>query len=286
MSFVITGATGQLGTLVVQKLLGRGVKADDIVATGRSLDRLEALRAQGVRTAVLDYNNPADGVINAGDTVLLISGSEVGQRIAQHGNVVVAAKAAGAARIVYTSVVGADATSLLVAPEHAATEDAIKDSGLTYTFLRNGWYHDNYQPAFEQARQTGVVVSSAQEGRVSSASRADYAEAAAVVLIGTGHDNATYELGGDTSWTMRDLADTFAEVLGRPVTLHEVTTDEHVSVLREAGLDDATIGFITTLDSNTADDTLLVTSGDLSRLIGRPTTPIAEAVRSWAHSTN
>lgn len=133
MSFVITAATGQLGTLVVQNLLKRGVKADDIVATGRSLDRLEALRAQGVRTAVLDYNNPADDVISEGDTVLLISGTDVGQRIAQHGNVVAAAKAGGAARIVYTSVVGADTTSLLVAPEHAATEDAIKESGLTYT---------------------------------------------------------------------------------------------------------------------------------------------------------
>ena len=286
MSIVITAATGQLGNLVVQNLLKRGIKADDIVATGRALDRLEALRAQGVRTAVLDYNNPADGVITEGDTVLLISGSEVGQRIAQHGNVVAAAKAAGAARIVYTSVVGADTTSLLVAPEHAATEDAIKDSGLTYTFLRNGWYHDNYQPAFEQARQTGVVVSSARDGRVSSASRADYAEAAAVALIGTGPDNATYELGGDTAWTMRDLAETFAEVLGQQVSLHEVTTDEHVSVLRGAGLDDGTIGFITTLDSNTADDTLLVTSGDLSRLIGRRTTPIAEAVRAWADAPN
>lgn len=282
MSIVITAATGQLGNLVVQNLLKRGAKAGDIVATGRSLDRLEALRAQGVRTAVLDYNNPADGVIKAGDTVLLISGSEVGQRIAQHGNVVAKAKAAGAARIVYTSVVGADNTSLLVAPEHAATEEAIKDSGLTYTFLRNGWYHDNYQPAFEQARQAGVVVSSAKDGRVSSASRADYAEAAAVALMGDGHDNATYELGGDTAWTMRDLVDTFAEVLGQPVSLREVTTEEHAAVLREAGLDDGTIGFITTLDRNTADDTLLVTSGDLSRLMGRPTTPIADAVRSWA----
>ena len=206
----------------------------------------------------------------------------MGQRIAQHGNVVAAAKAAGAARIVYTSVVGADNTSLLVAPEHAATEEAIKDSGLTYTFLRNGWYHDNYQPAFEQARQAGVVVSSAKDGRVSSASRADYAEAAAVALMGDGHDNATYELGGDTAWTMRDLVDTFAEVLGQPVSLREVTTEEHAAVLREAGLDDGTIGFITTLDRNTADDTLLVTSGDLSRLMGRPTTPIADAVRSWA----
>ena len=286
MSIVITAATGQLGNLVVQNLLKRGAKAGDIVATGRSLDRLEALRAQGVRTAVLDYNNPADGVIKAGDTVLLISGSEVGQRIAQHGNVVAAAKAAGAARIVYTSVVGADNTSLLVAPEHAATEDAIKDSGLTYTFLRNGWYHDNYQPAFEQARKTGVVVSSAKDGRVSSASRADYAEAAAVALTSDGHDNATYELGGDTAWTMRDLSDTFADVLGRPVTLHEVSTDEHISLLREAGLDDGTIGFVTTLDRNTADDTLHVTSGDLSRLIDRPTTPIADAVRSWAGATN
>ena len=285
MSIVITAATGQVGTLVVQNLLARGVPAGDIVATGRSIGSLDALRTQGVRTAVLDYNNPSDGVITEGDTVLLISGTEVGQRIAQHGNVVAAAKAAGAARLVYTSVVAADSTSLLVAPEHAATEEIIKGSGLTYTFLRNGWYHDNYQPAFEQARQTGVVVSSAGNGRVSSAARADYAEAAAVVLIGDGHDNAVYELGGDTAWTMSDLTDTFADVLGQPVSLREVSTDEHVSVLREAGFDDGTIGFITMLDRNTADDTLLVTSGDLSRLIGRPTTPIADAVRSWARAT-
>lgn len=282
MSIVITAATGQLGNLVVQSLLARGVRADDIVATGRALDRLAALRSQGVRTAVLDYNNPADGVINEGDTVLLISGSEVGQRIAQHGNVIAAAKGAGAARIVYTSVVGADSTSLLVAPEHVATEQLLRDSGLTYTLLRNGWYHENYQPTFEQARRAGVVVTSARNGRVSSAARADYAEAAAVALIGDGHDNAVYELGGDTAWTMRDLVNTFAEVLGQPVSLREVDTDEHVSVLREAGLDDGTIGFITTLDTNTADDTLLVTSGDLSRLIGRPTRPIDDAVRSWA----
>lgn len=282
MSIVITAATGQLGNLVVQSLLARGVRADDIVATGRALDRLAALRSQGVRTAVLDYNNPADGVINEGDTVLLISGSEVGQRIAQHGNVIAAAKSAGAARIVYTSVVGADSTSLLVAPEHVVTEQLLRDSGLTYTLLRNGWYHENYQPTFEQARRAGVVVTSARNGRVSSAARADYAEAAAVALSGDGHDNAVYELGGDTAWTMRDLVNTFAEVLGQPVSLREVDTDEHVSVLREAGLDDGTIGFITTLDTNTADDTLLVTSGDLSRLIGRPTRPIDDAVRSWA----
>ncbi|MHA6513497.1 NAD(P)H-binding protein [Tessaracoccus sp. Z1128] len=282
MSIVITAATGQLGNLVVQSLLARGVRADDIVATGRALDRLAALRSQGVRTAVLDYNNPADGVINEGDTVLLISGSEVGQRIAQHGNVIAAAKAAGAARIVYTSVVGADSTSLLVAPEHVATEQLLRDSGLTYTFLRNGWYHENYQPTLEQARQAGVVVSSAGNGLVSSASRADYAEAAAAALIGDGQDNAVYELGGDTAWTMRDLVNTFAEVLGQPVSLKEVNIDEHASILREAGLDDGTIGFITTLDTNTADDTLLVTTGDLSRLIGRPTTPIDDAVRSWA----
>ena len=202
MSIVVTAATGQLGRLVVASVLDRGVDPAQIVATGRSTDRLTELAQQGVRVAELDYSKPADGVINAGDTVLLISGSEVGQRIEQHRNVIELAQKAGAARIVYTSVLRADRTTLAIAPEHVATEDILKASGVPYTILRNGWYTENYAPTFAQAAAGGVVVTSAGDGRISAASRQDFAEAAAAVLTGQGHDGAIYELGGDAAFTM------------------------------------------------------------------------------------
>jgi NAD(P)H dehydrogenase (quinone) len=280
MSIVVTASTGHLGRLVVASLLNRGVQPAQILATGRSSDRLATFADRGLRIAELDYTKPADDVIADGDTVLLISGSEVGQRIEQHRNVIDLARRAGAARIVYTSVLRADDTTLAIAPEHAATEEILKASGVTYTILRNGWYNENYQPTFAQAAQSGVVVTSAGDGRISSASRKDFAEAATAVLTGEGHDGATYELGGDTAFTMRELADTFATVLGRPIELRNLTSEEHRSALLGAGLDEFTIGFLVGLDRNTADGELFTDTNDLSRLIGHPTTPIAETVAS------
>lgn len=174
MSIVVTAATGQLGQLVIAALLARGVVPSEVLATGRSAEKLAGFTAQGVRTAVFDYTSPAEGVLSAGDTVLLISSPEVGQRAPQHRNVIKAAQQAGVARIVYTSLTRADTSTGVLAPEHKETEAMLKDSGLTYTILRNGWYTENYQPTFEQARQSGSLLHSAADGRVSAASRQDY----------------------------------------------------------------------------------------------------------------
>ena len=281
MSIVVTAATGHLGHLVVASLLERGVDPAQILATGRSIDRLAAFADQGVRVAELDYAKPVDDVISAGDTVLLISGSEVGRRIEQHRNVIALAQRAGAARIVYTSVLRADDTTLAIAPEHVATEAILKDSGVAYTILRNGWYNENYEQTFAQAAHSGVVLTSAGEGRISSASRKDFAEAATAVLTSQGHDGVIYELGGDTGFTMRELTDTFATVLGRPIELQNLSGEQHQAALTSAGLDELTTGFLVGLDRNTADGELFTDAKDLSRLIGRPTTPIAETVASW-----
>jgi NAD(P)H dehydrogenase (quinone) len=187
----------------------------------------------------------------------------------------------GVRRIAYTSAPAADDTTLALAPEHAATEELIRASGLPFTFLRNGWYTENYEQAFAQARETGVVASSAGDGRVASAPRSDFADAAAVVLASEGHDNAVYELSGDVAWSFDELAATFADVLGREVTHQRLTPDEHRALLVSFGLDEGTAGFVVSLDQNIADGLLAVTTGDLARLIGRPTEPLAETVRRW-----
>jgi NAD(P)H dehydrogenase (quinone) len=281
MAIVVTGATGRLGRLAVEHLLEHGVAPGDVVATGRSVDKLADLADRGVRVETLDYNDVADGVLSGGDVLLLVSGSELGQRVQQHGNVVDAAVKAGVTRIIYTSAPAADDTTLAVAPEHAATEALIRESGLPYTFVRNGWYHENYLPTLQQAAETGVVLGSAGRGRVASAAISDYAEAAAIASSTDGHENAVYELSGDVAWTFDDLAATFAEVLGREVVYTPVSADEHRAVLVGAGLDEGTAGFVVAIDQDIADGLLGVTTGELTKLIGRPTTPLVESVRSW-----
>ncbi|GAA4756895.1 SDR family oxidoreductase [Nocardioides endophyticus] len=283
MSIVVTGATGHLGRLTVEALLKRGVDPAEVVATGRSVERLADLAERGVRVERLDFDDVPDSVpwLGAGDVVLLVSGSEVGKRVPQHTAVVELARRAGVGRIVYTSAPAADDTALVLAPEHAATERVIRASGLPFTFLRNGWYDENYLAAFDQAKATGAVVGNAGDGRVASAPRADYAEAAAVVLSTDGHDDAVYELSGDVAWTFDDLAATFGEVLGREVTYQRLTPDEHRQLLLGAGLDEGTASFVVALDQNIAEGLVGVTTGELAKLLGRPTVPLAETVRSW-----
>jgi NAD(P)H dehydrogenase (quinone) len=284
MSYVVTGATGQLGRLTVESLLERGVDPAEIVATGRSTDRLSDLAARGVRVEVLDFDAVPESVawLGQGDVVLLVSGSEVGKRVSQHSAVVELAKRAGAARIVYTSAPAADDTALVLAPDHAATERVIRASGLPFTVLRNGWYTENYLPTFDQARATGVVAGSAGGGRIASAPRADYAEAAAVVLSTDGHDDAVYELSGDTAWDFDEFAVVAGQVLGREVTYQRLTPEQHLAALLQAGLDEGTAGFVVALDGNAADGLLAVTSGELTKLLGRPTVPLAETVKTCA----
>ncbi|HEY0187965.1 MAG TPA: SDR family oxidoreductase [Cellulomonas sp.] len=282
MSVVVTGATGHLGRLVVTNLLAAGVSADQIVAGGRRTERLADLAEQGVRVVTIDLAQPESlaAAFAGAETVLLVSGNEFGQRVAQHTNAIEAAKAAGVRRVVYTSAPHADSTTLAVAAEHKATEDVLIGSGLAYTLLRNGWYTENYVGDLQQARESGQLVAAVGEGRVASASRDDFAAAAAVVLSTEGHDGAVYELTGDVAWSFEDLAAAATEVLGRPVTYVPVSAADRTAGLIAAGLDEGTAGFVVAIEENTRDGLLGEVNGELSRLIGRPTTPLVDGLRA------
>jgi NAD(P)H dehydrogenase (quinone) len=282
MSLLVTGASGHLGRLVIDALLERGVAASGIRAGARDPAKIADLAERGVQTVHLDYDEPATvaDAIAGVDRVLLISGSEVGRRVAQHQAVIDAAAAAGVAQLVYTSAPRATTSALVLAPEHKATEEAIVASGLPATVLRNNWYNENYLATLDQARESGTVVSGTGAGRVASASRRDFAEAAAVVLTTDGHLGAVYELGGDLAWDFAELAVTIGEVLGRDVSYVAQTAEEQAAALAAAGLDAGTVGFVVALDGNIRDGLLGDVTGELSRLIGRATTPIAETLRS------
>ncbi|WP_449407685.1 SDR family oxidoreductase [Microbacterium maritypicum] len=281
MTILVTGATGQLGRLVIQSLIERGVDPQSIVAGARDVAKAEGL---GVRIARLDYTEPASiaSALEGVDSVLLISGSEVGQRAAQHAAVIDAAKSAGVAKFVYTSAPKATTSDLVLAPEHKATEEAIAASGLPAVILRNNWYTENYAADAARAAETGVLASGAGDGRVASASRKDFADAAAVVLIEDGHVGRTYELGGDVAWTYEDLAAAIAEISGRDVEYRRLAFDEQLAALQAAGLDEGTAGFVAALDAGIAGGALADTDGTLARLIGRPTTPLVEGLRAAA----
>jgi len=270
---VVTAASGQLGRHVVDGLRKQGVKfAAGVRNTAVDL---------GVETRELDYNRPEtlESALQGAEKVLLISGSEVGQRVAQHTAVVEAAKKAGVQHIVYTSAPFADTTELVLAPEHKATEEAILASGLAYTFLRNGWYHENYGDTFKQGAATGEIVGAAGDGRVASAARKDFADAAVAVLTQPGHENKIYELTGDTAWTFADLADEIAKVADRPVTYRNLTVEGLQEHLVSVGTPPEIAGFVAALDGNIAAGTLGHTPGDLRNLIGRPTTPVSVAIK-------
>ena len=282
MSFIVTGASGKLGTLVVDSLLQRGIAPEQIVATGRRLDALAPFAERGVRIAELDYTRPEtiDAVLSAGDVLLLVSSSEVGQRAVQHQNVIDAAVRAGVARLVYTSAPHATTSDLVLAPEHKATEEAILASGLPFTILRNNWYSENYADTIAQATATGFFLGSVGAGTVASASRQDYADAAAVAMIDPALEGQTLELSGDTAWDYVELAKAISAVADREVEYRDLSPEAHAEALRGVGLDEGTIGFVVALDGNIRDGLLSETSGDLSRLIGRPTTPLIDSLRA------
>ncbi|MFE0627736.1 SDR family oxidoreductase [Streptomyces sp. NPDC058864] len=279
MSIVVTGATGQLGRLVVDRLLA-DVPAEQVVAVVRDADKAADLAARGVELRVADYNDPGTlkDAFRAGDVVLLISGSEVGQRVAQHTAVIGAAKEAGVARLVYTGVLGGPAADFELAAEHKVTEQALLDSGLTYTLLRNGWYTENYTAQIAVQLEHGVA-GSAGEGRIGSASREDFADAAAAVLTGEGHENAVYELSGDEAWTMAEYAAELARQSGRPVAYADLPADAFLAVLTGAGLPEQVAAIYVDVDvAGISRGLLQGGSGDLARLIGRPTTPLADTI--------
>ncbi|MBN9177920.1 MAG: SDR family oxidoreductase [Microbacterium sp.] len=282
MTILVTGAGGHLGHLVVDALLARGVAASDIVAGARTIAKLDDLHGRGVRTAHLDYDDPATiaAALEGVDRVLLISASEPGTRYAGHKNVIDAAVQAGVAQFVYTSVSKATSFDWPLGAEHKQTEEALAASGLPTVILRNDWYTENYVGDVQRAAESGVIAASVGDGRVAAASRRDYAEAAAVVLTEDGHIGQVYELAGDASLTYDDLAAAAAEVLGRDVAYVRLTHDEYVAGLQSAGLDAGTAEFVASMDDGIRAGVLADTDGTLSRLIGRPTTPVAEGLRA------
>ncbi|SFS30580.1 SDR family oxidoreductase [Saccharopolyspora flava] len=279
MSIVVTGATGNLGSLVVEGLL-RKVPADEVAVVVRNAAKAAELAARGVELRIADYDTPDtfSEAFNDGDVVLLISSPDVGKRIPQHRAVIDAAAEAGVARIVYTGVLGGPNADFLLADDHKATEQAILDSGLTWTFLRNGWYSENYTSQIPTQLQHGVV-GSAGGGKVGSATRQDYAEAAVAVLTGSGHDNRSYELSGDQAWTLPEYAAELSRQSGKTVTCSDVPPETLKGILTGAGVPDGFADVLVDVDvSAIAKGLLQGGTGDLSRLIGRPTTPIADTI--------
>lgn len=274
MTIAITGATGQLGRLVVASLKN---KTKDFVALARSADKAKEL---GVPVRIADYEKPdtLKSALAGIDTMLLISASEIGKREAQHANVLSAAKQNGVKRIVYTSILHADTSTIGLAAEHRATEAAIKASGTPYTFLRNGWYNENYVGSMPGWLAAGAVIGSAGAGKISAAARSDYADAAVTVLTTPGHDGKVYELAGDEAFTLADLARELARASGKAVAYKDLPAPEYAAALAGFGLPQWLATTIADWDVQAAKGALFDGSRQLSKLIGHPTTPMAQTV--------
>ncbi|KAB2340610.1 SDR family oxidoreductase [Actinomadura rudentiformis] len=279
MSIVVTGATGNLGRLVIEGLLEK-VPAAQITAVVRSQEKAATFAARGVKIAIADYNAPEtfDGLFSAGDKVLLISGNEFDKgRVGQHKVVIDAAKVAGVALLAYTSAPGSLTAAL--ADDHRGTEAAIFESGVPYVLLRNGWYHEVYTEQLASVLQFNAVTQASGEGRVASAARADYAAAAVAVLTGEGHENKTYELNGDTAWSFAEYAAELSKQTGKQIGYNAVSVEEFNAILTgPAGLPEPFAAILCGVEVAVEKGELAGTSDDLSRLIGRPTTPIADSI--------
>lgn len=274
----VTGATGQLGRLVVEKLKGKGLSSS-VVALVRDTEKADDL---GVEARKFDYNNPGTMVeaLQGIEKLILISGNELGKRAEQHSNVIQAAKKAGVKWVVYTSLLHADKSSLSLAAEHFATEKVLQASGLAYTILRNGWYTENYTGSIGGAVAAGAFIGSAGEGKISSASRADFAEAAVAAITGEGHLNKTYELSGDSSYTLADLAAEISKQTGKSIPYNNLPETEYAKILKSFGLPEMFADAIASWDIGASKGDLFDESHQLSKLIGHPTTPLAETVKA------
>jgi NAD(P)H dehydrogenase (quinone) len=280
MSIVVTGATGNLGGLAVDALLRRGVEPDSVIATGRNAERLELRAELGVRTVTIDYQDRHSlrSAFEGAEKLLLVSGSDIGQRVEQHRNVVESAAEAGVELLVYTSILRADSATQLLAGEHQATEELLASSGLPHVLLRNGWYFENYTSQIPSYLENGAIVGAAGEGRISGASREDYAEAAAAVLTSSDQAGAVYELGGDQAFTMSELAEELSRQTQRDIAYRNLGVDDYAELLASFGLPEPAARTYADGDRAVADGELFVDTGELSRLIGRPTTPLSEAI--------
>ncbi|TNJ42100.1 SDR family oxidoreductase [Phaeobacter sp. B1627] len=276
MTIAITGATGQLGRLVIHDLIPL-VGAEKIIALARSPEKAADL---GVAVRAADYDAPEtlDAALAGIATLLLISGSEIGKRTPQHAAVIKAAQANGVKHIVYTSLLHADTSTLGLAGEHRETEALLKQCGIPYTILRNGWYTENYTGSLPGAVQAGAVLGAAGNGRISSATRADYAAAAAAVLTGSGFENTTIELAGDVAFTLADLAAEASRQTGKTIPYSNLPSGEFAKVLTSIGLPDALATMLAEADVEVSKGVLFHEGTELSDLIGRPTTPLRDSV--------
>lgn len=277
---VVTGASGQLGRLVIEALL-KELPAGEIVAAVRNPEKVADLAARGVQVRLADYDQPATlaAAFQGAEKLLLISASEVGRRVPQHRAVIDAAKAAGVGLLAYTSLLHADTSPLPLAAEHQETESLIRASALPAVILRNGWYTENYLAGIPAALQYGVVLGSAGQGKIASAARADYAEAAAAVLTQENQAGRIYELAGDASYTLAELAAEIASQSGQAVTYQDLPESEFKAALLAAGLPDFLATLLAESDLGAAKGGLFDDGRQLSALIGRPTTPLTELVR-------
>lgn len=277
---VVTGATGQLGRLIIAALL-KTVPANRIVAAVRSPEKAADLAARGVQVRRADYTDGAslDAAFQGATRVLLISSNELGDRLPQHRAVIDAARRAGVQLLAYTSVLRASTSTLGLAAEHHHTEQAIRESGVPAAILRNGWYTENYAMGLPKAAANGAFYGSAGEGRIASAARRDYAEAAAAVLAGEGHAGKTYELAGDASYSLAELAAETARQSGKPVQYRDIPEADYKAALLGFGLPAALASLLADSDAQAARGALFDDGRQLSALIGRPTTPWTESVR-------
>jgi NAD(P)H dehydrogenase (quinone) len=277
--YVVTGATGHLGRLVIDGLLKK-VPAAQIVVAVRDPAKAAELAKQGVQVRRADYSKPETlpGAFDGAQRILLISSSEVGQRAMQHRAVIEAAKRSGGKLLAYTSILRADTSKLALATEHKATEEAIRASGVPFVFLRNGWYLENYTENLAPALEHHAFLGSAGEGRIAAAARADFAAAAVEVLTGSGHEGKVYELAGDTPFSMAELAAEVARQSGKPIVYKNLPPDQYQSVLVQAGVPAPFAQVLADSDVGASRGELADSSGQLRRLIGRPTTTLQDAV--------
>ncbi|WP_067797074.1 SDR family oxidoreductase [Nocardia beijingensis] len=280
MTVAVTGASGHLGRLVVEALLKVG--STPVVAIVRDPAKVADLAERGVDVRQADYGD-ADALNRAlagVDRVLLVSGNEFGARVEQHTNVIRAAERAGVELLAYTSIPAATGNPLILAQEHVGTEAVLAESTVPHTLLRNGWYWENYVGGLAHAVESGVLHGAAGEGRVAGAARADYAEAAARVLTTDGHAGRVYELGGDERLTYAELAAAISEASGKPVRYENLSQADYAAGLVAAGLPAQFAAALADADAGIAQGVLDVRSGDLARLLGRPTTPAVEVFRA------